>query len=568
MVTTYTTLGLTEPTKFLGATVLSFNSTLGLGSSVSTLTVTLIEDCTTDPVEVFYGNLPNDDPNKVVVGDPVFFTLGTFTFGGIISSWDVKLDPSGRIFTVRINDPRELLQNTEIIFESFVEGPYVAPNYANVYKYYLYFNEQPICNNFPIPNNTDEGIPYNNIMNGLAEMQDSDDPALGPFVYSPTYGATLNPTSKFRVDFTTFPGGANSLFYTGFPQFYRLQGPSAPLSEILESATDVAGYEYYVYLEQGDPGNNMPHTIKIGLIDLQNPPSDFSQVQAYIDSMVGEAFDISYGQELRNEKTKNMIIGDKVQYMANTTTFLPYFGQEYQNGNMKLVIPYGWDDFGFWINKSTDTLIDSLSTGQALAGVFQISELDIRMAMSGFKTWFFWVYITQAAGSLNDAVRQLYPLNRFPNTDQLIQAIANNPQAVNALGYWINNVTGIANSARMAADFGNNPGRASTGVHVPQIMQDLEKIQGWLFNLGNEYYGKKYLSSFNEGICYYLTDYTVYDPNQDGDPIFSSTPTTSAWAEPGIPILGLNDPYLEIFRDEEGKLKAFAGFRTDGIITP
>lgn len=561
MTTTYTTLGLTQPIKFLGATVLSFNSTLGLGSNSSTLTVTLIEDCNVDPVEVFYGNLPDNDPNKVIVGDPAFFTAGTFSFGGIISGWDVKLDPSGRIFTVRINDPRELLSNVEIIIDSFVNGPYVAPNYANVYKYRLQFTGL-VCDNYPLYNNTDEGVPYNNIMNCLAEIQNSNSPLLGPFVCSPTYGATVNPKSLFKVDFSTFPGG----FYgEEFPQFYRLQGPSLPLSEILESASDVAGFEYFVYLEQGAPGNL--HTIKIGLIDLRNPPSNFNQIQGFIDSMVGKAYDISYGQELRNEKTRNMIIGDKIQYMAQTNSFLPYFGQEYQYGEMKLVVPYGWDAFGFWINKNTDTLIESLSVGPAFAGVYQISELDIRIAMSGFKTWFFWVYITQAQGSLNAKIRQLYPLNRFPNTDQLIDAISNNPQAVNALGIWINQVTGIANSARAAADFGNNPGRASVGVHVPQVMQDLEKIQGWLYNLGSEYYGKKYLSSFNnEGICYYLTEYPMYDPDQDGDPVFSSTPTTSAWAEPGFPVIGLNDPYLEIFRDEEGKLKAFAGFHTDGII--
>jgi hypothetical protein len=36
---------ISEPIRFLGATVLSFNSTLGLGSSESTLNVDLIEDC-------------------------------------------------------------------------------------------------------------------------------------------------------------------------------------------------------------------------------------------------------------------------------------------------------------------------------------------------------------------------------------------------------------------------------------------------------------------------------------------------------------------------------------------
>lgn len=569
MVTEYTNLSLTSPTKFLGATVVSFNSTLGLGSSVSTLTVTLVEDCDTAPLppDSFYGNLPDSNPNKVIVGDPVFFSIGTFSFGGIITGWDVSLSPSGRVFTVRVSDPRELLQNTEIIFDSFVEGPYTDRNYVNIYKYLLYYNEAPLCANFPLADNTEEGVPYNKIMSALSAIQ--DEPLLGPFIYAPTYSAIItnpNPKSRFRIDFTTFPGGINSIFANGFPDFYRLQGPNMPLLEILEAASDVCGFEYYVYLEQASPN----HVIKIGLVDLRTQPTNFNQIQTFVDSMVGQATDITYGQELRNEKTKNMIIGDKVSYMAKTTSFVPFFGEEYQNNIMKLVVPYGWDDFGFWINKNTDTLLPSLTpnTADALNGIFQISELDIRMAMSGFKTWFFWVFITEANGSFNQAIRNIFPLQRFPNTDQLIDAMANIPNAVNALGYWINQITGIAASAKLAADFGSNPGKASVDMNVPETMQDLEKIHGWLFSLGNDNYGKKYLCSFlpHNYICHYLTEFPAIDPENDGDPVFSSTPSESAWSEPGIPVIGLDDPYLEIFKDDNGKLKCFAGFNTDGLI--
>jgi hypothetical protein len=64
------------PIVFLGATVMSFNASIGFGSSVSTLTVSLIEDCQTNPPQVCDLNRSNADPLKAIVGDPVFFTVG------------------------------------------------------------------------------------------------------------------------------------------------------------------------------------------------------------------------------------------------------------------------------------------------------------------------------------------------------------------------------------------------------------------------------------------------------------------------------------------------------------
>ena len=69
MTTQYSSLGLTQPIKFLGATVLSFNTTLGLGQQESSLTVQLIEDCEGETPDLFLPNALDDNPNKIIVGD-------------------------------------------------------------------------------------------------------------------------------------------------------------------------------------------------------------------------------------------------------------------------------------------------------------------------------------------------------------------------------------------------------------------------------------------------------------------------------------------------------------------
>ena len=546
MTTQYSSLGLTQPIKFLGATVLSFNTTLGLGQQESSLTVQLIEDCEGETPDLFLPNALDDNPNKIIVGDPVYFTAGSFSFGGILTSWNVKLGSSGRTFEARVSDPRQLLQNISVIIDSYNGTPKAAANYVNIYHHL----EEILCANFGLSFNTEEGTPYLKIMQALTEIQDQN----GPFICAPTCSAN---GQFFAVDFSTFPGGANSPFQS-FPEFYRLQGPAIPLLEILQQASDVAGFEFYVYLVQ----EALYPVIKIGLIDLRTAPSTFGQIQTFIDSFVGGATELSYGQELRNEVTKSMMIGEKVHYLTETNSFWPFFGEEIQNGERTIVIPYGWDDFGFWINKSTETLDLTLIT--PLAGVYQLSEMDIRSAMASFKSWLFWVFIAGANGSFNTTVRNTFPLVNVTNYTQLIASLAGDPTAINAFSHWVDALTGKSNSAKLMPDVGNAPNKANVEANKPVVLQELEKVHKWLSDLGNEYYGKKYFCALNDNICHYLTNYTFFDPDGDGDPVFSSNPVSSAWVDPGVPVLQLGDPYLEVFRDDTGKLGGFAAFNVDG----
>lgn len=548
MTTQHVEVNLSEPLTFLGATVLSFNSSLGLSSQTSTLTVQLIEDCEKETPDVF---LPNstEESERVLVGDPVFFNAGEFSFGGILSSWNVKLGTSGRVYEARVEDPRQLLQNVSVVVDSYNGAPVKAANYVNIYHKL----ESPLCEGFGLSFNTEQGTPYLNIMDGLIKVQAQN----GPFICSPT---CTNAGRNFLVDFTTFPGGANSGF-TNFPTYYRLQGPSIPLLEILTQASDVAGFEFYVYLEQVE-GVAYP-VIKVGLIDLRNVPASFGQVNDFVNSFVGGASELSYGQELRNEVTKSMMIGEKVHYLTETKSFFPFFGEEIQNGILTRVVPYGWDNFGFWITKSTESLNKILDVPLPLS-VYSISELDIRLAMSSFKSWLYWVFIMGASGGLNTAIRSQFSLTTPATYPTLIAALAGSPAGISTFGYWVDALSGQSNASRLAADTANAPTRASRDANKPEILQELEKIHKWLSDLGNEYYGRKYLCALNEGICSYLTEYTFFDPDADGNPEFSSNPTTAGWVDPGIPVLQLQDPYLQVFRDDTGKIGGFAAFNTDG----
>lgn len=123
------------PIKFLGATVLSFNSSLGWGSTSSTLTVDVIEDCTSIPPDCFEIN--NNCPPPTSVGQAAYFKAGNFEFGGIIQSYSRSRSSAGLIYKVQLTDPRDLLQNFVIVVDTYQDAPVgVTNNFLNVYNYW------------------------------------------------------------------------------------------------------------------------------------------------------------------------------------------------------------------------------------------------------------------------------------------------------------------------------------------------------------------------------------------------------------------------------------------------
>jgi hypothetical protein len=306
---------ITQPVKFLGATVLSFNATLGWGSSQeSSLNVDLVEDCE-------FGDKFMPSEGSVVVGSPIYFSAGLFTFGGILTNWTVSQGGGGKTFNVKAVDPRQLLENVEVVVDSYLGAPLQGLNYFNVYAEYESTTLDGNCAVFGTASNNERGMPYSKIIEKLLQMN--------PSIYSPT-------GYEFTVNFASFP--------QGIPEYYRITGPSTTLLQLLQDACDVAGYDFYVDLL---PGN----IISVGLINLKQQPNSFNSIISAYD---GTATELSYGQELRNEKTRAMIIGEKQHYLSYVTKFNFFFGTDIIGNELVPVIPYREEYCGFWIRKKVD----------------------------------------------------------------------------------------------------------------------------------------------------------------------------------------------------------------------
>lgn len=518
---------LNEPLRFLKSTVTSFNANLGLGSQESTLNVDLVDDCDPDVKEIAGYFQPVYEPNIVEVGSPVYFpdNFGAmpFSFGGVLTNWTIQQSSGGKTYNVKISDPRQLLENTIVIIDSCVLPPIKGINYFNVYSGFEKEILNGDCNVFGSSRSNERGMPYTKIIEKLMDIE--------PTICSPT-------GYKYTIDFSTFPGVS---FGRAVPDWYRVAGPSITILQLLQDICDVLAYEFYVELVKFGNQNR----IRVGLIDLSTAPTSFYGI---VDAFNGLATDLSYGQELRNEKTKMVLFGEQIHYLSKVNDFDFFFGEDFDpNKNMFIpVIPYKRDECGFWIKKRIETLNVSLNKPLPSNGPYEISEIDIRCAMGSHEMWKNRAFDTNSKGTFNEALRALWPELITDRNTQLNNALAAGGRAIEA-----------------AVDIINDPTQAENQSNDNKRVQDLEKIKSFLANLGSTYYGRQFFAKLNQKICWYRDN-----DEEDREIYYSDIPTgAGGWVDAG-PVIGLDDPDLGIFRQDDNRIGCFARFNISGEKAP
>jgi hypothetical protein len=551
-------LEIAAPFNFLGATVLSFNASLGLAMQPSSLTVQTVIDCENN--DYFGPLLADTDPRYNKVGDPVYLKITdpkdanktVFEFGGVLTSWTANKSSSGLSYTIKIDDPRVIFDNVAIIVDTFnditnrggntigdsivgLQNIDIKHNYINIYQYYEGLVNNGTCSVFGTSFTTSNGgMPYNAITQALREIN--------TFIYTSTGG-------KFAVkwkDLIDFSGT--------IPNYFRIKGPKITLTDLISSIADIMGCEYYTYLEKIGDDN----VIRIGFISLIDNPTSFLTLIENFDQ-AGIATDLSYGQELRTEKTKTILVGDNVHTMYYFNKSLPFFGFDDLNPS-EPIIPYAYDSYGFWINIRCLKLNLSLNT--PLSGdLLSMSEMDIRASMASFDAWLDRVMDSTIPGTFNQAVRLQFS-ECVNNGDTRIYLDAFNT------GGTLNGIIGTS-FARAFVDVMQNPQKYKVEAAKPDALLGLEIIHQYVANLGSTYYGKKFVVPLASNVLGdnplgWKSVVCMYRNTLDsitGEWVFSAEPSSEgAWVDLNVFVLGLGDPYLELFRNEDGRLNGFAKF--------
>ncbi|NBU33433.1 hypothetical protein EBZ38_11675 [bacterium] len=526
MTTQYQDIGLTSPVTFLGATVLSFNGNLGFGAQESSLTIELIEDC------------ENNQSFTVDSGAPYVFPTSSggmsFSFAGIVTNWSTNEGSGGKTHSVTLTDPRRLLENTALIIDTY-SGNINSPNVFNVYGLYDIYNSgggNPDCTQFGASGViNDRGMPYQKIIDALQNHQVT--------IYTPK---NFNGISySFTVDFSNIP--------SGLPQYYRANGPSISILQFITDICEAIGYDFYVYLAPGIGGT--PSVIKFGFIDLRQNPSSFNWI---ISNLQGNVTDRSYGRELRLEKQKTIIFGEKIHYMTMATNFVPYFGED---TNCQPIIGEAAGGCGFSFNISTRPLAASLRDPGGFGGNLNITEMDLRTAMGSYELWSDRILIGDSTvngpGSFNAVAKAWFNANGIQS---------------NFSKAFFDAANGIKQSSKdaLVTDMVHDGGAAVSKLTLDRINEDARKIHGFIESLARTYYGKQYLAKLNELICYRVTGDTEGGANCiTSEMVYSSNPTNDGgWIEPGNSFMGVPDPLLGFFRQEDGRVGPFVLFSVLG----
>ena len=141
-------------TRFCGASIMSFSVSGGWNEQSSELTVELVVDCSTTNQRIEYDtNLEaaivtdTDEFSEPHIGSAAYFRIGDkitdageyernaeggFEFTGIIQSWNKKEDTNGNpAYSLKMTDPRVILDNSHIIVSDLAESVEVIPPDSN-----------------------------------------------------------------------------------------------------------------------------------------------------------------------------------------------------------------------------------------------------------------------------------------------------------------------------------------------------------------------------------------------------------------------------------------------------
>ena len=337
---------------FCGASMRSFNTTIGWGNNKSACDVKVV-------VDPRNGDIFNPPP----IGTPTYFIFGpSFSFAGILQSWVSNNSIDGlACYDIKIEDPREILAGTQVVISNYHGSTFGIPNILNVYGYYenAFGYEASQVN--------DSGMYWSQVWTAIQLMTNTPG---GIVIGGITCGGPLNFRGvNYLVDLSLIPA---------MPSFFRIGGgPSRSLLDIINEVCTEAGYDFFVSLV---PGSIVP-TIRVYTTSrLTQPPL------GTISHLVNNNFGVtlkgnSNGVELRNEPTTSFLIGGQSQEIFQTTAIYPFWGYDSQ-GN---AVPNRIDTIP-GIGLTNAAFVDA--TEMASAGVFNdgsttyyLSEFELQAAL-------------------------------------------------------------------------------------------------------------------------------------------------------------------------------------------
>jgi len=288
-------------TKFLGASVVSFSSSLGFNSNASTLSVTLVEDfengddfsadehSEANQLAAAYGGTPFAKGNP---GSYVKFTApdGVFKFVGFVTNYRRTKSTSGNLINLEVSDGRFLLSQIPIINDTNLNINTTGFNTAS----WNIFCAPAVFNNPVTIDWNEKGIRFDKLMFALSQRG---------FTF---YG-------------TTFKVILHSSFYNQLIGGYRLKQQASTLDDAINQAAREAGIDWYTSIESVG-GQEVMYIKGINRKNQYVFSDQSNGISNFISSNTATGVSSwEIGRELRQEPTVTVIVGDRVRSLWDTS---------------------------------------------------------------------------------------------------------------------------------------------------------------------------------------------------------------------------------------------------------
>lgn len=320
-----------------------------------------------------------------IIGTPVYFKMGNFTFGGIVQSWEENYSSGGNQYKVNIEGMQTVLNNAYIIVGDYAGSifskndnstQYGAPrsytgntathtglmiegNIPNVFNVYG-FLESIAPENFGGANITEDGLSAKEILfglriltssvenggNRLKDRANSGHHSFGPKTSFSPYGRILVKSAQENYTFTPITTSFKKLgvippqtnledgsSYCEFlldlseipnpPDDFRIKGPVVTISDFLNQTTEALGYDYTLELIPISPASRWFNVIKVKTISRKKQTTP-NQISNTIKSLYASGYNITsstIGKEKNESPARCMVIGGKQQRLLQAKAY-------------------------------------------------------------------------------------------------------------------------------------------------------------------------------------------------------------------------------------------------------
>ena len=324
-----------------------------------------------------------------IIGTPVYFKMGNFSFGGVVQSWQEDFNSGGKQYRVTIDGMQSVLSNAYIIISQYggaIFSKYTGDNYgsprnyvnndgslsytglirqgniANVFNVYG-FLESTAPENFGGANCNEDGMSAVDIIDALSVLTGrvtgstlstrvGTDNQFGPkTAYSP-FGRILTKcmqTYDYSIIGNTFTSwgvippqqnqedtGQNRCEFLldlselpRPPSEFRIKGIKISITEFLNLVTEATGYDYSIELIPVYYNYRLCNVIKVKTISrLQQPVPH--QIQSTVNKLYCDGYKISsstIGKERNDSPARLMIVGGPQQRLYQAKSYRLAYSQ-------------------------------------------------------------------------------------------------------------------------------------------------------------------------------------------------------------------------------------------------